>query len=126
MTDIILDEVSDVPARMFEPTTTPRPWVAKRIPPTRHPVQMRTAFICAADGTVISPRVEEIADAQMIVRAVNSFDAMRDALLAAAGLAWEVGSETEDGVHALLDDSRGDLWRQIMAALTLADGGATP
>ena len=37
---------------------------------------------------------------------------------AALNLAWEVGCETEDGVHTLLDDSRGDLYRKLSAALS--------
>jgi hypothetical protein len=39
------------------------------------------------------------------------------ALREAEKLAWQVGSETEDGVMTLLEDSRGDLYRQIRAAL---------
>lgn len=38
------------------------------------------------------------------------------ALKAASLLAWEVGTETVDGVATLLDDSRGDLYRTIAAA----------
>ena len=38
------------------------------------------------------------------------------ALKHAEGLAWEVGCETEDGVHVLLEDSRGDLYREITKA----------
>ena len=37
---------------------------------------------------------------------------------AALSLAWEVGCETEDGVHTLLDDERGDLYRQLSATLS--------
>lgn len=38
----------------------------------------------------------------------------------ALGLAWEIGCETEDGVMTLLDDSRGDLYRTLSAALAKA------
>ena len=34
----------------------------------------------------------------------------------AEGLAWECGCETEDGVHTLLDDSRGDAYRELTEA----------
>jgi hypothetical protein len=40
------------------------------------------------------------------------FSAM-NALSRAKTLAWEVGTETDDGVHKLLPDSRGNLWREI-------------
>ena len=39
----------------------------------------------------------------------------------ASKLAWEVGCETEDGVYTLLDDSRGDLYRQLTVALAKAE-----
>ena len=42
---------------------------------------------------------------------------MAQALRHAEKLAWEVGTETEDGVKTLLQDSRGDLYREIVAAL---------
>ena len=41
---------------------------------------------------------------------------MDAALKAAELLAWEVGCETVDGVNTLLEDERGDLWREIVAA----------
>ena len=47
---------------------------------------------------------------QRLVERVNRLEAV---LKNAERLAWEVGSETEDGVHTILEDSRGDLWREI-------------
>jgi len=56
-------------------------------------------------------------DASLMIRACNAHDELVAALKAAEGLAWEVGCESEDGVLTLLNDSRGDLYRQISAAL---------
>lgn len=56
-------------------------------------------------------------NAKFIVKAVNRHDALVAACRAALNLAWEVGCESEDGVMTLLDDSRGDLYRQLSAAL---------
>lgn len=41
---------------------------------------------------------------------------------AAERLAWEIGTETEDGVKTLLDDERGDLYRMISTAIAKAEG----
>ena len=62
------------------------------------------------------------ANAELIVRAVNAHDDLVAACKAALQLAWEVGSESEDGVGTLLADGRGDLWRQLTAAVTKAEG----
>ena len=56
------------------------------------------------------------ADARLIAAAPE----LADACKAALNLAWEVGTETEDGTRTLLEDSRGDLYRQLRAALTKA------
>lgn len=42
---------------------------------------------------------------------------LKAAVRAALPIAWETGCETEDGVGTLLEDSRGDLWRQLIEAL---------
>lgn len=47
----------------------------------------------------------------------DAHDELVAACKAALSLAWEVGCETEDGYHTLLDDSRGNLFRQLSAAL---------
>ena len=57
-----------------------------------------------------------LADAKLVHAAPD----MAEALRAAQRLAWEVGSETEGGVQTLLEDGRGDLYRQISAALAKA------
>jgi hypothetical protein len=54
----------------------------------------------------------------------DCFDVLLAACKAAESLAWEAGCETEDGVHTLLTDSRGDLYRQISAAIAKAEGRA--
>jgi len=46
-----------------------------------------------------------------------------EALKKAERLAWETGCETVDGVNALLEDERGDLWREITAALAKLEEG---
>lgn len=61
-------------------------------------------------------RSEADANALLIAAAPD----MLAALIAAEYLAFEVGSETEDGFATILEDSRGDLWRQISAALQKA------
>lgn len=55
-----------------------------------------------------------------LVHRANAFDDLVAACKAAEKLAWEVGTETEDGVATLLADSRGDLYRQLVAALQKA------
>lgn len=40
---------------------------------------------------------------------------------AASRVAWEIGCESEDGVMTLLEDGRGDLYRQLTAALEAAE-----
>lgn len=102
---IVWDEVSDVPPSMYEPRTTPRPWRAKPVPRA-----VRTAFLCAADGTVVSQRVEEMDDARLIVRAVNAHDAMREAL------AWALDQIEDD-----LDLDHQAALSAARAALALAD-----
>jgi hypothetical protein len=62
------------------------------------------------------------ADAALIVRAVNAHDDLVAALRHAQQLAWEVGCETDGDEYTLLADSRGDLWREITAALVKAEG----
>jgi hypothetical protein len=57
-----------------------------------------------------------VADLRLIAAAPD----LAAACKAALDLAWETGCETEDGVHTLLADSRGDLWRQLTAALAKA------
>jgi hypothetical protein len=56
------------------------------------------------------------ANARLIAAAPDLLEACKAAL----SLAWEVGCETEDGVGTLLEDSRGDLFRQLSAALAKA------
>jgi len=116
---IVWDEVSDVPPSMYEPRTTPRPWRAKPVPRA-----VRTAFLCAADGTVVSQRVEEMDDARLIVRAVNSYDAMRAALRPFAALLSAHHADMPDnrpvfGINDALF-TVGDL-HAARAALALAD-----
>lgn len=122
---IVWDEVSDVPPSMYEPRTTPRPWRAKPVPRA-----VRTAFLCAADGTVVSPRVEQMDDAALIVRAVNSFDAMRDALMmmdadaiAARVRAMALDPSARCEQYAML---LGEIGTAARAALALADQETTP
>ena len=55
-------------------------------------------------------------DARLIAAAPDMLEALRAAEL----LAWECGTETDDGVATILEDSRGDLWRQITAAIAKA------
>lgn len=65
------------------------------------------------------------ATARMQMLPSESRDALNGLLAAckaALPLAWEVGCETEDGYKTLLDDSRGDLWRQLTAAISKAEG----
>lgn len=47
---------------------------------------------------------------------------MLAACKAALSIAWEIGSESEDGVMTLLADARGDLYRQLTAAIAKAEG----
>lgn len=56
-------------------------------------------------------------------RKIEAGHKMARALRHAEKLAWEVGTETEGGVKTLLQDSRGDLYREIVAAL--AEWGQT-
>lgn len=58
---------------------------------------------------------------QSVAVRLNAVPALASALRAASRLAWEVGCETEDGVATLLPDERGDLYRQIAAALALLE-----
>lgn len=56
------------------------------------------------------------ADAEAIAAVPDLIAACRQAIK----LAWEVGCESEDGVLTLLDDSRGDLYRQLRDVLVKA------
>lgn len=48
--------------------------------------------------------------------------ALLAACKAALPPAWEAGSTVEDGVRTLLEDSRGDLFRALSAAIETAEG----
>lgn len=67
---------------------------------------------------ISAPYHEWVAVAQQI----EAHDAMLAALKHAEKLAWEVGCESDDGVNTILEDSRGDLWREITAAIAKAEG----
>lgn len=58
-----------------------------------------------------------------IEEALRAADA---ALKSAEKLAWETGCETVDGVYVLLADSRGDLYREIVAARELVGTALAP
>lgn len=78
------------------------------------------SMVCAvAPLNKLTP--EDTANALLIAAAPD----MLAALVAAEKLAWEVGTETDDGVNTLLPDSRGDLWRQISAVIARATGAAS-
>ena len=105
--------------------TTPRPW---KIEDSTHIVQAvgNAAGVVVCDVENYSRFTQDdarnAANAELIVRAVNAHDDLVAACKAALQLAWEVGSESEDGVGTLLADGRGDLWRQLTAAVTKAEG----
>jgi hypothetical protein len=69
--------------------------------------------LCVAklDGRADEKRV------RILIERANAAPAMYEALRKAERLAWEVGCETEDGVKTILEDARGDLWREITAVL---------
>lgn len=107
---------------MNAPAFTPGPWQIKERSDGQSPdIYAR----CAADGSFDDPVcqlyggfiLEVEATARLIAAAPDLYAACRAALR----LAWEVGSETEDGVKTLLDDGRGDLYRQLSSALARAE-----
>ena len=74
-----------------------------------------------ANATVLHGRAdaEECkANARLIAAAPEMYAALRKA----ERLAWEVGCETVDGVNTILEDERGDLWREISAILAKIEG----
>jgi hypothetical protein len=94
-------------------TITPGPW---EVVPCNHGggLLLRKGIIQS------SIQIVPMEDARLISAAPELLEACKAAL----GIAWEIGCETEDGVHTLLDDSRGDLYRQLSAAITKATGVA--
>ena len=56
---------------------------------------------------------ESAANARLIAEA----PAMAECLKKCERLAWEIGCYTDDGIHVLHDDERGDLWREISGIL---------
>jgi hypothetical protein len=73
-------------------------------------------LVVSKSGPICDCMTGREADAKLIAAAPE----LAAACKAALHLAWEVGTETEDGVHTLLDDSRGDLYRQLSDALVKA------
>lgn len=79
--------------------------------------------VCADDRIIARVTIRSAADLREDTANAAAIAAAPDliaACKAAERLAWEVGTETEDGIKTLLADSRGDLYRQLAAALAKA------
>ena len=103
---------------------TPGPWT---VGPTDRSARYAATIpdgltrLCSVDGIAIYCKRDTLCDDPADdARAIAAVPNLIAACKAALPLAWEVGCETEDGVHTLLDDSRGDLYRQLSAALAKA------
>ena len=82
----------------------------------------RVKFIVNENGGRITYIDDDVSKANAALLAAAP--TLLAAAKAALGLAWEVGCESEDGVLTLLPDSRGDLYRQLSAAIAAAEGEA--
>jgi len=89
---------------------TPAPWL--------HDVMISGRFMIREPGVLdhAIAEVDNVANARLIRAAPDLLSACRAAL----SIAWETGTESEDGVQTLLDDGRGDLYRTLSAAIEKA------
>lgn len=107
---------------------TPGPWtlhfgeqgypLAIDAPRERWSIPGAVGAIVRSNGIGMPSSSEGLANALLITAAPDLLAACKQA----AKLAWEVGSESEDGVLTLLEDSRGDLYRQLRDAIAKAEG----
>ena len=98
---------------MTESKHTQGPWKRRSIP--GHLFEITDS----AENPVLRLRggmMPSLEDSMLLTAAPDLLEACNAAL----GLAWEVGCESEDGVLTLLDDSRGDLFRKLSAAIQKA------
>lgn len=100
---------------------TPGPWHWDSDPMKGDPLG-RVRFRVTTVGKTITQIYRSSDDERAVhdARLIAAAPEMLAALKEAEKLAWEVGCETVEGVNFLLEDSRGDLYRQISAAIAKA------
>ena len=98
---------------MNESKHTQGPWKRRSIPGHLFEITDSTGNPVVRIRGGMMPTLD---DAILLAAAPDLLEACKSAL----GLAWEVGCESDDGVLTLLDDSRGDLFRKLSAAIQKA------
>lgn len=102
----------------MKPKHTPGPWRVVRANPS--PTSGEWMISGSKPGYLAEVRDCGSGDVQANARLIAAAPELLAACEAAARLAWEVGCETVDGEKFLCPDGRGDLYRQITAALLKA------